>query len=294
MAGDFDYSSLWEDARDVLDMLDALSIAMDQFRHLRESYSIPGLVPAFRHGKRHPQPADYAEQCEKALSAVRKAASDFFALLAEDRFVEPLANVWPPSTPGELAFQFSHALVSARSFCFATRDSDDKKLSGQKQNLYLARCGVQSVLRELERRPDLAERAYQRARDKLWRRIPKQSRSGGITDEIVVPAKVKDKTAPVAPVPKKNTGDAHAKWFHESSERRPQEYKHGPITGRKKDICRWMGEKKTPTPRRLEQKARSSVVWVIRQSHTSWEVWFKDERLWEQANRNQQFGMKND
>ena len=206
MAGDFDYGSLWESARDVLDVLDALSSATDRFLQLHNSYYIPGLAPAFRHGKRHPQPADYAEQCEKALSAIRRAASDFFALLAEDRFVEPLANVWPPSAPRELAFQFSHALVSARSFCFATRDSDDKKLSGQTENLYWGRVGVQLVLRDLERQPDLAERAYQRVRDELRRRIPKQSGGGGAADEIVVPAKVKNKATPVATVSKKNTG----------------------------------------------------------------------------------------
>jgi len=105
MAEDFDYGSFWENARDVLDVLDALSSAMDSLRYLRTSFYLPSHPPAFRRGKRDPQPPDYAERCQRAIDAIRKAASEFFILLAEERFVDPLANVWPPSAPRELTFK---------------------------------------------------------------------------------------------------------------------------------------------------------------------------------------------
>ena len=45
-------------------------------------------------------PADYAEQRQKAFDAIGVANKDLAALLAEDRFVEPLAGVWPPLPRG--------------------------------------------------------------------------------------------------------------------------------------------------------------------------------------------------
>ena len=47
MAEDFDYGSFWENARDVLDVLDALSSAMDSLRYLRTSFYLPSHPPAF-------------------------------------------------------------------------------------------------------------------------------------------------------------------------------------------------------------------------------------------------------
>ena len=85
--------------------------------------------------------------------------------------------------------------------------------------------------------------------------------------------------------------DARDKWFHDPSEPRPPEYKHGPITGQKKEICTWMGEKPGPNMRRLNQKA-NRTAWVIRHSETSWEVWFKDERTFQSADSNRRFGLK--
>jgi len=179
MAGDFDYGSFWENARDVLDVLDAFSSAMDSLLYLRTSFYLPSLPPAFRRGKRDPQPPDYAERCQRAIDAIRKAASEFFILLAEERFVEPLANVWPPAAPRELTFKLSHALALAHSFCFAARDGDEQKLSDQKRNLHLARSFVLAVLTDLERRPDLAERTYQRARSKLQRQVSSRPNAVG-------------------------------------------------------------------------------------------------------------------
>jgi hypothetical protein len=81
------------------------------------------------------------------------------------------------------------------------------------------------------------------------------------------------------------------KWWHEPTEPRPKEYQHGPITGQKKAICNWMGEKDGPNMRRLNQKA-NKTVWVIRHSETSWEVWFKDERTYQSVDNNRRFGLK--
>ena len=85
-------------------------------------------------------------------------------------------------------------------------------------------------------------------------------------------------------------GDSAASWYHESHEPRPADYKHGPLTGTKREISRWMGGPETKTPRRMEQKAKLGIVWVIRLGETSWEVWFKDEKIWEIADRTRRFG----
>ena len=88
---------------------------------------------------------------------------------------------------------------------------DGRNLYYVKRGLFSARDGVQAVVRELEKRPDLAERAYQRARDKLRRRSPGQSSSGGTTTgEIVAPA-VQSQAAHATHVPK-NTGGRPRKW----------------------------------------------------------------------------------
>jgi hypothetical protein len=81
------------------------------------------------------------------------------------------------------------------------------------------------------------------------------------------------------------------KWWHEPTEQRPTEYKYGPITGQKKDICTWMGEKPSRNMRRLNQKA-NKTVWVIKLAGKQWEVWFKDDRTFQSADSNRRFGSK--
>ena len=112
MAGDFDYGSFWEEAVDALDALNALCEAVLRLPRPRDRYFTPGTAPAFCVGKSL-IPADYAEQRQKAFDAIGVANKDLAALLAEDRFVEPLAGVWPPCAPRELTTRFSHALVAA-------------------------------------------------------------------------------------------------------------------------------------------------------------------------------------
>ncbi len=85
--------------------------------------------------------------------------------------------------------------------------------------------------------------------------------------------------------------DGNKKWCHEPTEQRPEAYKYGPITGQKKEICIWMGEKPSRNMRRLNQKA-NKTVWVIRQAERSWEVWFKDERTFQLADNNRRFALK--
>jgi hypothetical protein len=91
-------------------------------------------------------------------------------------------------------------------------------------------------------------------------------------------------------VPTPRTPSDDGQWWHEPSEPRPVEYKYGPLTGQKNDICQWMGEKKTPVPRKLEEKAKRGMVWAIRHGRTTWEVWFKDERAWETTDRKRRYG----
>ena len=81
-----------------LDALETLSNAMLQVLYLSGPWYEPGTPPAFRHGKR-PKPADYAERYKNAIDVLDKAGLAFADLLAEDRFVEPLGNVWPPCAP---------------------------------------------------------------------------------------------------------------------------------------------------------------------------------------------------
>ena len=85
-------------------------------------------------------------------------------------------------------------------------------------------------------------------------------------------------------------GSSPAQWWHEPHEPRPPDYKHGPLIGTKKEIGRWLGEKDTPTPRRLEQKARTLTVYVYRNGETTWEAWFKEEKIWDRAKIKRDFG----
>jgi hypothetical protein len=102
-------------------------------------------------------------------------------------------------------------------------------------------------------------------------------------------------TRPVGLAPE-SADNAHAgvpndeAWWHTQTEQRPAEYKYGPTTGTKAELSHWLGEKKTKTPRRLEQKARSGLVWVIRNAETSWEMWFKDEVIFDAVTRKRKFG----
>lgn len=79
-------------------------------------------------------------------------------------------------------------------------------------------------------------------------------------------------------------------WWHNPSEPKPPEYKYGPLTGTQKGIGKWLGEKQTPTSRRLKQKAKAHVVFVYRNGETTWDAWFKDQRMWELADRKRQIG----
>ena len=131
---------------------------------------------------------------KKAIDVLRKAGQDFVARLAEDRFVEPLANVWPPSAPRELISRFSQAIRSAPTGYFDAGEYDGKDLDSVKRSLYSARNGVQAVVGELEQ-------------GRTWPSVPTSGRvasccdkarlqSGvAMTGEIVAPA-VKVKRLP--------------------------------------------------------------------------------------------------
>ena len=157
-------------------MLEALGNAKLPLLSLSGSWAVPGFPPAFNEGKR-PKPPNYSERYGKAIDAIRKAGAALVSLLAETRFVLPLHGVWPPSAPRELTGKFSLALGIART---AFNETDPSKSSPES-----AQYTVRAVVAELERRwPDLAERAYQRARKKLQR----PSAIVVVSDQAVTPA----------------------------------------------------------------------------------------------------------
>jgi hypothetical protein len=100
-------------------------------------------------------------------------------------------------------------------------------------------------------------------------------------------------TAGPIPVVKRSVDPAKGEtWHHEPTESRPADYKNGPIVGMKKEICIWMGERDSKTMRRLEQKAKNGTVWVVRLSGQQWEVWFKDEKTYQDVDRNRRYRLK--
>jgi hypothetical protein len=87
------------------------------------------------------------------------------------------------------------------------------------------------------------------------------------------------------------TANDDNKWYHKPTDPRPTEYKYGPITGTKKEICTWMGESPNRNMRRLAQRANNNTVWVIRLAGKQWEVWFKDDKTFQDTNRNRCYGL---
>ena len=75
-----------------------------------------------------------------------------------------------------------------------------------------------------------------------------------------------------------------AKWWHDPSEKRPADYKFGPIQGTEAFLGQCFGEKPTPTPRRLKTKAKS-IVYVVKHGKGEWEMWFKVESTYATANQ---------
>ena len=231
MAGDFDYGSLWESARDVLDVLDALSSATDRFlqfiiritsRALHQPFATASVIrsrPIMRSSARKHFPPFVGPPQTSSPCWLKTGLSNPW--LTYGRLL-PRGNL--PSNSRTRSWRTQLLLCDTRF--------RRQKTVGPNGESVLGAGGVQLVLRTLNVSPTWPSAPTARAATP--RRIPKQSGGGGAADEIVVPAKVKNKATPVATVSKKNTGGAHAKWLHEPSERRPQQYKHGPITGRRK------------------------------------------------------------
>lgn len=156
---------------------------------------------------------------------------------------------------------------------------------------------LEAGIAELEEDPVLKDWLYERSKQKLLEWEPPE-----LTYDTPAPDTPADEplalahtdaieTITAAPVVKKtHTTAKNVPWWHDPTEPRPAEYRHGPITGTQAEISRWLGEKKRKMQRRLQQKATSGVVWVIRQTKTAWEVWFKDQTVYETADLKRKLG----
>jgi len=283
MAGDFDYGSLWENARDVLDLLASLRIAMLQLVELRGPWAVPGFPPALRIGKR-PKPPDHTERYSKVLAAIRKASTALRTLLAEERFDLPLHDVWPPSAPRELTGKFSHALRIAPNKYAEIGTCNGQQFESIKTNLFSAQCEVYAVVAELERRPDLAERAYQRKRNKLQRR-PAVASHQDATPAIQATVA----TAPHEATTLRDSGRIEKPrsraWCHDTPPGKDSVFIRGPIAGKLKEVeaaldMRW------PTI----QRKQGTTFYVVDVKRGKYAVYFQhQEQLAEASKRLEEF-----
>ena len=88
----------------------------------------------------------------------------------------------------------------------------------------------------------------------------------------------KDQLTTAAGIVGGNKTGAGASWRHLPSEPKPDQFREGPLRGINKDLCLAMGEKPTHNHRRLQQKAKAGLVWVVSQTPgcRTLEVWFKN------------------
>jgi hypothetical protein len=154
----FDYCTTWKDVWDVLGAVKALNSAIlslprrpDPFAAIR--------YPLARNIRQSQEPA-YPGAVARATEAMRKAAIALDRLLSEDRFTAPLAQVWPPSAPKDLANRLSLALNCglqvARRVMGLVRHVGGAELSAADVVSMLERA-----LADMEQRRDVAGFAYQ-------------------------------------------------------------------------------------------------------------------------------------
>ena len=71
-------------------------------------------------------------------------------------------------------------------------------------------------------------------------------------------------------------------WYHAASEQPPTSYV-GSVSGTKRFLSLCLGAKKENN-RTIEQKARNGVIWVRKNSRTSYSVWFPTQAAYSRAN----------
>lgn len=75
------------------------------------------------------------------------------------------------------------------------------------------------------------------------------------------------------------------KWYHGADEQPPPEFKTSPLQGTKKDLSFCVGgPRDTKNPRKLQAKAEAKQVWVRRVKGRSWDVFFRTQEAFAQAN----------
>ena len=75
------------------------------------------------------------------------------------------------------------------------------------------------------------------------------------------------------------------RWWHGPDEQRQGAYNFGPIRGTQKFLSYCVGGNlDAERPRRLRFQAEKGIVWVVRFSGQNWEVWFRSQRAFSEAN----------
>jgi hypothetical protein len=167
MAEEFDYGALWSIAQDALNEVNALTGAILQLPSAPLSPWAIHNPPRGAHEKWQAKLKTLPERRARAADAIRKAAEKLAKLLVEDRFIAPVAGVWPPSAP-EIARRVSSGLGMAAGAARAVIAwKDDAHIGQFKSSAVSAQSMLQAVIAELERRADVAELAYQGRVEKL-------------------------------------------------------------------------------------------------------------------------------
>jgi len=173
MATDFDFSAFFGDVQDVLDGISVLTrVILGLPRPPVPLTALHTVRPEDRE-KYDSQMATYREQHPKAMEAIHTAGINLDRLLAEDRFVESLAGVWPPSAPkdltGSISLGLRNALAAARGASKCTLAPAGGHIEGFKRSAVTAEYTLTGIVAKLKERPEVAQLAYERARSKLRR-----------------------------------------------------------------------------------------------------------------------------
>ncbi len=172
MAKGFDYAAMWSIAKDAHDAVNALVTAIHQLPYRPIAPWAIRNPPPGCHKKWEDALKTLPERRAKAADAIRNAAENLARLLTEDRYVAPIAGVWPPSAP-KLTSHLSIGLKTAESAAHATPAwKDDAYIDQPKRYAVSAESALKMVIAELERRPEIAEMAYQRQVEKLQTKHP--------------------------------------------------------------------------------------------------------------------------
>ena len=72
--------------------------------------------------------------------------------------------------------------------------------------------------------------------------------------------------------------------WHRADETPPDEFKHGPLTGQRKQLAAWIMGKEGADPRNLDRKLGRGVFWGRQDERQQFSVWFKVQKRFAEAN----------